>query len=36
VIARRYQDLTGDLPVLERTGERFDFHGADGPVAVAA
>jgi DNA modification methylase len=36
VIARRYQDLTGDMPVLERTGERFDFHGADGPVAVAA
>jgi site-specific DNA-methyltransferase (adenine-specific) len=36
IIARRYQDLTGDMPVLERTGERFDFHGADGPVAVAA
>jgi DNA modification methylase len=36
VIARRYQELTGDLPVLERTGKRWDFTGADGSVAVAA
>lgn len=38
VICRRYQQLTGVLPVLEATGEPHDFAGGaddptDGPAA---